>query len=529
MSTASDSRGADRAEARPEADAAGSAGGARTLPRGAHLHFDCASGAAGDMTLGALIDAGVPIAVIRDTLDQLGVGGWRLSATRVSKRGIRAIDVRVALGERPSDDPRGGDEATGAGGDGHTQGHGHGHAGHGHDGYGHGHAGHGHGHAGHGHDHDHDGHGHTHDGHDHGHGDDHDGHGHDHGPHRAYREIRASIVAAGLDPAVTARALDMFDRVARAEALIHHSSLDEVVFHEVGAIDSIVDIVGTAAALAWLDPASVTAASVATGHGTVRCAHGVLPVPAPAALEILREAGAVSEGGGLARELCTPTGAAILAAAVDRWAPMPPAVPIAVGYGAGDSELPDRANVLRVIVATPRAGAGQSPAGPAVATDGDPASAELSGDSMWRIEANIDDMSAELCEHAAEAAFAAGAVDVWWTPIVMKKGRPALLMAALCPGDARERVVTALLRETTTIGVRYDQVARRVLAREVVTVDTEFGPLPIKLGWLDGALVNAAPEYEACRAAAQAAGVALKRVFAAALVASEARRASEDS
>ncbi|WP_428265402.1 nickel pincer cofactor biosynthesis protein LarC [Haliangium sp.] len=443
---------------------------------GAHLHFDCASGAAGDMTLGALIDAGVPPEVIREALDTLGVGGWRLSARTTRKGGMRAVDVRVDTGPGPAGAEPGHDGTHEPGA--HEHGHGS------DDGHAHGHE--------HGHDH---GHGHTHEhGHEHGHTHEHT-HEHEHGPHRAYRDIRAMIEGAGLAPAVVERALDMFDRVARAEARMHDTAIDQVVFHEVGAIDSIVDIVGTAAALAWLAPRSASAVSVAMGHGTVTCAHGVLPVPSPAALEILREAGGVTADGGLARELCTPTGAAILAATVTSWGPMPALSPVAVGYGAGDADLPDRANILRVTLGRPVGAEGEQ--------------------VMWRLEANIDDMSSELCEHAAARAFEAGAVDVWWTPIMMKKGRPALLLSALAPDSARDPVASALLRETTTLGVRFDRVGRRVLERELVEVDTRFGTLPLKLARMGGELVNVAPEYEPCREAARAAGVPLKQVFAA--------------
>ncbi|HWN67310.1 MAG TPA: nickel insertion protein, partial [Haliangium sp.] len=234
-------------------DASMVASGMASGLRGAHLHFDCASGAAGDMTLGALIDAGVPVEVVREALDRLGIGGWRLSANVVVKRGMRAVDVKVDTSLE------------------HEHEHEHEH-----------HHGHEHGHH-HGHDHEHE---HEHE-HEHGHEHEHDHeHGHEHGPHRAYRDIRQMIRDADLDAGVVVRALDMFDRVARAEAKMHDQSVDDVVFHEVGAIDSIVDIVGTAAALAWLAPASASAVSVAMGHGTVTCAHGILPVPSPAALEI---------------------------------------------------------------------------------------------------------------------------------------------------------------------------------------------------------------------------------------------------
>ncbi|RMH45034.1 MAG: nickel pincer cofactor biosynthesis protein LarC, partial [Deltaproteobacteria bacterium] len=321
--------------------------------------------------------------------------------------------------------------------------------------------------------------------------------------HVHYADIRRRIAGA-LPPRVEELALDIFDRVARAEAKLHGTTVDAVAFHEVGAIDSIVDIVGAAAALAWLAPLSVTAGPVALGSGTVRCAHGLLPVPAPATLEIVREARAAVVDGGVARELCTPTGAAILAAVVQTWGAPPPRTVVAVGYGAGDADLPDRPNVLRAVVGRPREAA--------------------RGDEVVCVEANVDDMNPELCEHAVEAMFAAGAVDVWWTPITMKKGRPALLLSALAPPDAVDRVVEAMWRETTTIGVRFHRVDRRVADREVVEVDTRFGRIPVKVARAGDAVVNAAPEYEVCRAAAHRAGAPLKEVFAAAVAAFDAMR-----
>ena len=430
------------------------------LPEGLHLHIDGASGAAGDMFLGALIDLGVPAEVVGDALDRVGLGRERLAVTRVIKHGVAAVDVKI-------------DDAPVAGQPSHAHGHGHGH--------------------GHGHD-DHRAHSHG----EHGHGE----HGH---AHTRYADIVERLERSTLDGETRRRALDMFARIAVAEAHLHGTTPAEVSFHEVGAIDSIADVVGAAAGLAHLAPASVTAASVAMGHGRIRSAHGILPVPSPAALEILRAAGGVMVDGGVARELCTPTGAAILAHAVTSWAPMPPVTALAVGHGAGDAELADRPNVLRLILGRPAESAGVA--------------AALADESIYRIEANLDDMSPEMCEHAADAMVAAGAVDVWWTAITMKKSRPALLLQALAPPDTLDRVVRAVLTETTTIGVRFERVARRVLSREHVEVDTRFGRLPIKLARLDGRVVNAAPEYEACRAAARAHRVPLKQVFAAALAA----------
>jgi uncharacterized protein (TIGR00299 family) protein len=383
--------------------------------RGLHLHFDCPSGCAGDMTLAALFDLGLPEEPVRAALDAMGVGADRLSVDRVEKRGLAAVDVVVRT------------EATGH-------------------------------------------------------------------HHTRYRDIVQMIEAAGLTPGARDRALDMFGRVGRAEARMHATPLDEVAFHEVGAIDSIVDIVGTAVALDWLAPARVSCAGVAMGSGTVQCAHGLLPVPAPAALEIMTEAGGLMTDGGLARELCTPTGAAILAATVTDWGPMPALRPVATGYGAGDADLDDRANLLRLVVGRP------------ATTTGD--------DEVYRVEANIDDMSPEMCEHAADALFAAGAVDVWWSSISMKRGRPALLLSALVAAAELDAVVRAAVRETTTIGVRFDRVARRVLEREQVWVDTAHGRARVKLARLDGEVVNAAPEYADCRDLARASGLPLKQIFA---------------
>jgi pyridinium-3,5-bisthiocarboxylic acid mononucleotide nickel chelatase len=337
----------------------------------------------------------------------------------------------------------------------------------------------------------------------------HAGHVHDRGEHAHYHyaAIRVRIAEAALPAGTKRRALDIFDRLARAEAKLHGTTVDEVVLHEVGAIDSVVDVVGTAAALDWLDPGSVSCGSVAMGHGTITCAHGVLPVPAPAALEILREAAGVMADGGLARELCTPTGAAILAATVTSWTAAPAGRPIAVGWGAGDAELADRANVLRV-----------------VALDAGAGSRAAHTDEVWQIDANLDDMSPELCGPASEAVFAAGALDVWWTPITMKKGRPALMISALATAGTRGAVAAAILRETTTIGVRYAVRERTILARTIREVATAYGAIPVKVAADGDTIMNAAPEFEACVAAARRHGVPVKLVFAAAQAAFEATR-----
>jgi pyridinium-3,5-bisthiocarboxylic acid mononucleotide nickel chelatase len=467
--------------------------GDRAPLHGLHLHVDGASGAAGDMMLGALIDLGVPVEAIGDALDAIGAGRGRLQVARVVTHGIAAVDVKVDTGGELAGVPPHHHAAPAHGRD-HSDAPGHG---------GHTEAAHAHRH-GHGlHVHGHDEHGHGE--HGHGHGDFSHGHGHADRAHVHYAAIRARIAAAELTPGTRRRALDIFDRIARAEARMHGTTVDDVAFHEVGAIDSVVDVVGTAAALDWLDPVAVSCTGVAMGHGTLTCAHGVLPVPAPAALEVLRDAGGVMLDGGLARELCTPTGAAILAATVTRWTAAPAGRPVAVGWGAGDTVLADRANALRVI-----------------ALDAAAADATAGTERVWQIDANLDDMSPELCGPASDAVFAAGALDVWWTPITMKKGRPALMVSALATDQTRGAVAQAILRETTTIGVRFAPRDRTVLARTTREVATPYGPIPVKLAGDGDTVWNAAPEFEACAAAARRHGVPVKRVFAAALAAFEA-------
>jgi pyridinium-3,5-bisthiocarboxylic acid mononucleotide nickel chelatase len=422
-----------------------------SLTQGLHLHFDCPSGAAGDMTLGALFDMGVPVEAVRAALAKLPVDGYTLDVRKGTRRGLAGTDVRVLIET---------------------------------------------------HDDHHDDH---HDDDHHHEGDAHGRHGrmHDKGhAHRHYADIRKML--ALLDGETRRLAEDIFQRVAVAEAKLHATTVDDVAFHEVGAIDSIVDIVGTAAAIAWLAPASVSATPPALGHGTIKVAHGTLPIPAPATLEICRAAGMPTIDGDAEAELLTPTGAAILASIVTSWGPMPPVTVRGVGYGAGDNELPDRPNLLRAVAGTP-------------------VSAHATETSLLQLEANLDDMSPELCEHVAERLFAAGAVDVWWTPALMKKSRPAFVLGALVPPARRDEAAEVILLETTSLGVRWSAVERRVLERRSETVQTPHGPVSVKLGLLAGRVVNVAPEYESCRVIARDRGVPLKDVYRAALAAFQSK------
>ena len=319
-----------------------------------------------------------------------------------------------------------------------------------------------------------------------------------------FADIRARLASASITAGARARAEDIFGRIARAEAKLHDSTVDEVVFHEVGAIDSIADVVGAAAALDWLDPVSVSGEPVVTGAGSVGSAHGRLPVPAPASLEIMREAGAPIRRGTVERELLTPTGAAILAHAVDEWMPQPDMVPIEVGHGAGDAELEDRANILRVTV-------------------GDRGGVHT-GTEVVLVEANVDDMTGELCGYVTECLLEQGALDVWWTPVTMKKNRPGFELGVLCTPERRLELSRAIIRETTTIGVRWQSWSRLECERTMTVVSTEFGDVTIKVAGLAGSEVNAAPEFRDCQERAREHDVAVKQVLAAAIAAYRASR-----
>jgi hypothetical protein len=277
---------------------------------------------------------------------------------------------------------------------------------------------------------------------------------------------------------------------------------DRVTFHEVGAYDSIADIVGAAAALAYLEPSGVTASPPVLGSGSVHTAHGLVPVPAPATAALLLGIPVRQEGSG---ELTTPTGAAILAAVVDSFGPPPPMVLAGQGFGAGTKELSDRANVLRVLLGRPVG----------VAHAAAPEGVRL-------IAANLDDLNPQLIEPLVEALFAAGAVDAWTTPIVMKKGRPALEVTALAPLPVADAVARAFFQHSTTLGVRTVGLGRQVLGRATVEVQTRFGKVAVKLAAQDGVPVGATPEFEDCRRLAAAAGVPLRQVHAAAQAAAQA-------
>ena len=313
---------------------------------------------------------------------------------------------------------------------------------------------------------------------------------------RHYEEIVALIAGSCLGERAKERALATFGRLAEAEAKVHGIRVEDVHFHEVGAVDSIIDIVGSCVALELLGIDRCYGSPVPWPGGSIATAHGLLPVPAPATAALL--VGWPVRPTPLEAELVTPTGAALLTAlAVPA---LPPLLrPERVGYGAGQMNLPDRPNVLRAVIAQ----AEQVPA----------------GDSVVVVEANVDDMNPEWLPLAMEKVLAAGALDVFLVPVVMKKGRPGHLLQALCPEDRLEAVAEALLVHTTTLGLRYSRWERIKLERQELTVSTPWGEVRMKVGLLGERMLNAAPEYEDCRRVAEAAGQPLKAVYSAALAA----------
>ena len=329
-------------------------------------------------------------------------------------------------------------------------------------------------------------------------------HGGDHG--RSFAEIRKLIEVSPLDAWVKQKAVGVFRRVAEAEGRIHGRPPDEVHFHEVGAIDSIVDTVGGCVALDMLGRPQVLASAVLEGTGSVVCAHGRLPLPAPATLEILAARGVGVEQCEEPHELVTPTGAALLAEFAGSFGPMPALTPSKIGYGLGSRQNQTRPNVLRAVLCEPAAPGGH----------------DWETDLITVLETNLDDVSAEILGGLMEKALGAGALDVFHTPIQMKKSRPGVLLTLLCPGPDADRFTELLLRETTAFGVRRRTAERRKLRREIVRVQTVYGEVEIKLGRLDGQIVQAAPEFESCRKAAERQAVPLRQVYEAALRSSQA-------
>jgi uncharacterized protein (TIGR00299 family) protein len=314
------------------------------------------------------------------------------------------------------------------------------------------------------------------------------------------KEIREIIARASISDAARTFALRAFELLAGAEAKIHNRDAESIHFHEVGSEDAIVDIVCSAAAIDSLAADAWYCSALNVGSGTVKCAHGILPVPAPATAELLRGAPVYSSG--VQKELLTPTGAALLRALKVRFEPLPRMTISVAGYGAGAHDVLGTANVVRLTV-------GESAA--LVAADG-----AISGTIMV-MEANIDDMNPQLFSYVQQKLLNAGALDAFGAPVQMKKGRPGLVFTVLSSPANAEALALILLTETTTLGVRMRQEQRRILEREHVTVQSGWGPIRVKLGRLQGEVVNCAPEFEDCRRIAESTGVPLKAVLQEAL------------
>ncbi len=421
------------------------------------LYLDLISGLSGDMFIGALLDLGLELRDLEHELAKLNLSGYHLHATRSQKGSITGTKFDVHLAEN---------------------------AGH-HD--------HPHPHA---HPHQHEGHPHdqTHA----------DSQGNDsgHSHSRTFAEIRQLISASPLSDWVKEKSIAVFERLAVAEGKIHGVPPDEVHFHEVGAVDSIVDIVGACISLERLGKPRVLASPVVEGTGWVECAHGRFPIPAPATLAVLGARGIPVSQCEEPHELVTPTGAALLAELVEQFGPMRGLVAEKIGFGLGARDHQTRPNVVRAIL-------GQGAR--------EPVSHDWEIDTIAVLEANIDDLNAEILGYFVDQALAAGALDVFQTPIQMKKNRPGVLLTVLCAETEADRFTELLLRETSTFGVRRATIERRKLPREFISVKTPYGEVPVKIGRLDGTLLQAAPEYEACKQLAQSAKVPLKDVYAAAL------------
>jgi pyridinium-3,5-bisthiocarboxylic acid mononucleotide nickel chelatase len=439
---------------------------------GKTLYFDCFSGASGDMILGALLDAGVPLEALRTALGSLAIDHGVLSAERVLRAGISATKFRLvepAHAQVPAQVQPAAAE---------RQAHQHTHSS--------------------GHSHRHDAPGvHLSSAHDHSDGEEH-GHGHAHTPgaaHHTLADIEGYIGRSALSPAGKARAVSLFHRLAEAEAAIHDMPLDRIHLHEVGAIDSIVDIVGAVFAMEFLGADRIVSSPLNVGSGTVTCAHGEFPVPAPATVRLLKGAPIYSQG--VAAELTTPTGALLITDYAQSFGPMPAMRVSAVGYGAGDKDFAGHPNVLRVML-------GQS-------EDVQPFERIVS------MECEIDDMNPQLFGPLMDRLYADGALDVYYAPVQMKKNRPGTLVTVIAPVDRRDALAGVLFTETTTIGVRHQEMLRERLERKIVTVETPCGPIRFKVSAREGRTVNASPEFEDCAKAAAERGLPIKEVQAQAI------------
>jgi pyridinium-3,5-bisthiocarboxylic acid mononucleotide nickel chelatase len=385
-------------------------------------YFDCFSGISGDMTLGALVDAGCPVEHLRSELRGLQVPGWEVSAEKVWKQGMAATSVTVRAEDRHK--------------------------------------------------------------------------------HRSLGTILEILKSSKLAVPVCEQASAIFTKLGEAEARVHDVPLEKIHFHEVGAVDAIVDIVGACIGFHFLGIEKFSCSRLNVGGGTVKMAHGILPVPAPATANLLQ--GKPTYSSGVERELVTPTGAAIVATVCDSFGPQPAMTVRAIGYGAGTADLEGQPNVLRIMI-------------------GDAAEKTVPGfdEEIAVIEANLDDMNPQIYGYFLEKALAAGALDVYTTPVHMKKNRPGTLLTVLCKPQETHTLMSLIFAETTTFGARTYRAERRTLPREFLSVSTDFGDVRIKISRMNGRILHVQPEYDDCRRLAVEKNVPLRRVISEALRAYE--------
>jgi uncharacterized protein (TIGR00299 family) protein len=485
-------------------------------------YLECFSGISGDMFLGALLDAGVPPEVFIRTVEALGVDA-RLEISRVDRSGISAtkLDV-IAAGEKelPREEFWQGAVSTqqavsnqqsaispAAHAHDHGEEHAHSHS-YSHDSHSHDHE-HPHSHGAessddhshqHSHEHDHS-HLHEHD-HSHSHEDSHS-HSHEHDrhsghthSHRGLKEIRQIIQAAGISQSAKDRAIRIFEALGAAEAKVHNTDIEQIHFHEVGAIDAIVDIVCASVGAETLGVDEWICSPLNVGGGTVVCAHGAFPIPAPATLELLKNAPIYS--GEIQKELVTPTGAAIVNVLASRFSQFPTMKTEKIGYGAGTRNFKNSPNVLRLTVGETAAEQQESP---------------FPVEEITVLEANVDDMTPQVFGYVMEQALQNGALEAFGTPVQMKKSRPGMLLTVLCRNEDSQRLTKFILAETTTLGVRMRRESRAALTRRHVSVSTRWGNVRMKLANLNGSISNYAPEYEDCRQIATEKKVPLKTVM----------------
>jgi hypothetical protein len=375
-------------------------------------YFDCFSGISGDMTLGALVDAGVPFEVLRSELAKLNLPGYELSSAKVTRSGLAATKVDVILDKKDQ-------------------------------------------------------------------------------PARRLADVQAVINESTLPPSVKEKSLRIFERLAAVEAKVHATTPEKVHFHELGAVDAMVDIAGSVIGLEHLGVREVIASPVNVGSGSVHTSHGRLPVPAPATAELLK--GIPLYSSSVTFELTTPTGAAILSTLASSFGPLPQMRIQRTAYGAGSKDVPGQPNVLRLFI-------------------GEPVESYRE-DSSVLIETNIDDMNPQVYDYLIERLMQAGAHDAYLTPVIMKKGRPGILLSALTDRGTRDSLLDIIFRETTSIGVRIQDVGRRKLDREVREVKTPYGAVRVKISKRGDEILTVTPEYEDCRRIAEEKQVPLKQVM----------------